>query len=115
MAETAWQPLTDGTFHSVLHASRGVALVLLTAPSCSACKLARRVLPGWLHETVQHFYVLDVAEHAGIAKAYEVFHLPALFLFRDGRYHARLEAELKQPHMLAEVARLLAAEAQEEP
>ncbi len=99
----------------MLHASRGVALVLLTAPSCSACKLARRMLPGWLREEVQHFYSLNVAEHAGIAKAYEVFHLPALFLFRDGLYHARLETELSQTEMRTEVARLLAADAQEEP
>lgn len=95
--------------------SRGVALVLLTAPSCSACKLARRVLPQWLASVVHHFYLLDVAEHAGIAKAYDVFHLPALFLFCDGHYHARLETELKQLSVQQETLRLLAAPAQEEP
>ncbi len=73
-----------------------------------------RLLPAAATEGA-HLFRVDVQTAPALARAFDVFHLPALFLFRDGRYHARL-ACMVTPAALAEaIDRALAAPAVEEP
>jgi len=56
-----------------------------------------------------------VAQATGIARYYDIFHLPTIYLYRDGHFHAELQAEARIDAIRAAAQRLLAAPAQEEP
>ena len=99
------ESLDEFTLHKRLAEQPGVSLVLFTSPACGACRSVERLLPSAAPATARLFKV-DVRQAQALARAYEVFHLPALFLFRDGRYHAALGRAL---------AEALARPAQEEP
>jgi len=103
--------LTDADFHSGLAAVPGPALVAFGAPGCGACRHLRALLPQL---EVPAFYV-DVSEHAARAAEFAVFHLPALFLFVDGTFHAAIEAEATLPALRQAVAQAAAAPAGEPP
>lgn len=107
--------LDESSFHSVLDASPGVSLVMFSGPGCGACKRLEKHLPGWLSAQVSYLYKVDAQKSTGLARAYEVFHLPSLFVFVDGRYHAPLQAEAAPGPMQAALQRLLSQPAHEEP
>ena len=110
-----FQELSDFDFHPRLAGSPGVAVVMFSGPHCGACKRLERLLPGWLAGDADHLYRVDVQKNAAMAHAYEVFHLPSLFVFVDGRYHAPLSAEAAPAPMRAALEKLLREPAHEEP
>jgi thioredoxin-like negative regulator of GroEL len=107
--------LSEFDFHPRLAASPGVAVVMFSGPDCGACKRLEKHLPAWLEGRARHFYKIDVQRSTALAHAYEVFHLPSLFVFVDGRYHAPLQAEAAPEPMRAALQGLLAQPAHEEP
>lgn len=107
--------LTEFDFHAHLAGTPGVSVVLFSGPDCGACHRLERLLPDWLAGLVDHLFKVDVQRSAALAHAYEVFHLPSLFVFVDGQYHAALHAESAPLPMRAELENLLAQTAQEEP
>ncbi len=107
--------LTEFDFHPRLSASPGVAVVMFSGPHCGACKRLEKHLPDWLGKRADHLYKVDAARSAALAHAYEVFHLPSLFVFVNGHYHAPLEAEAAPEPMRAALANLLSLPAHEEP
>lgn len=111
----AFQELTESDFHPRLAASPGVAVVLFSGPHCGACRRLEKHLPDWLGSRASHMYKVDVQKSTALAHAYEVFHLPSLFVFVDGCYHAPLSAESAPAAMLSALDDLLAQPAHEEP
>ena len=107
--------LTEFDFHPRLAESSGVAVVMFTGPHCGACKRLEKLLPDWLKGRVNHLYKVDAQCSTALARAYEVFHLPSLFVFVDGRYHAPLQAVAAPIPMQAALDSLLAESAHEEP
>lgn len=107
--------LGEGAFHRHLAATHGVAVVLFTAPSCGSCRVWKRLLPLALDGIADALYEVDVSEATGVAREYGLFHLPTLFLYRDGRFHAELHCEARATAVRAATLALLAAPAQEEP
>ena len=99
-------------FHHVLEQTRGPALVFFTGPYCGACHTLRRVLAAYLgtSEDLQVFEV-DAERDPGLAREFEVFHLPSLFLYVDGRYHCELQSEPRVP----EIARAIAVALKQPP
>ena len=66
----------------------GASLVIFTSMGCASC----RFLDQWLPKQalpVQRLIWIDAGESQGLVSRYEVFHLPALFLVRDGHFLAR--------------------------
>ncbi len=106
--------LDEFNLHQRLAQSAGVSLVLFTSPTCGTCRHVEQRLPQAVPPGTR-LYRVDVQQAQALARAYDVFHLPALFLFRDGRYHARLDCELTPTALQATIERALAAPAQEEP
>lgn len=103
--------LTQFDFHHVLADTPGVSLVLFTAPGCGACRQWQRVLTRMCD--VPSFHV-DVQQDIGLAREFEVFHLPGLFVFRDGEFHRALQCRPEPAAIrrhLVEVLRLPAEEA----
>ena len=97
-----------------MRATPGVSLVLFGSPECGACRRAEAVLPGAVAADMRVFRV-DVREAMALTREFEVFHLPTLFLYRDGRYHARIDCELTPSALRQRLSAALAAPAEDEP
>lgn len=107
--------LSEGDFHRRIAATSGVATVLFTAPHCGACRMWKRILPEALAGIANHLYEVDIAEATGVARGYDIFHLPTVYLYRDGAFHAELQCEARRDAIRTTVLALLAGKAQEEP
>ncbi len=107
--------LDESSFHHELSRSIGASIVIFSGPHCGACKRLEKHLPDWLAHEVANFYRVDVQRSTALAHAYEVFHLPSLFVFVDGRYHAPLHAEAAPAAMTMALRKLLSEPAQDEP
>jgi hypothetical protein len=71
----------------------GISLVIFTSVGCASCRVARQQLPG-LELPVQRLCWIDAEENGGAVERYEVFHLPALFIVRDGKFFGALATAL---------------------
>jgi thioredoxin-like negative regulator of GroEL len=118
-ADTATLPafsrLAEGAFHHFLAASSGVVVVLFSAPHCGACRAWKQLLPQVLAGSARAFYEVDVSEATGVAREFGIFHLPTIYLYRDGRFHAELQCEARPEAIRLTSLGLLDAPAQEEP
>jgi thioredoxin-like negative regulator of GroEL len=111
----AFSCLTEGSYHGRLATTAGVALVLFSAPACGACRSWKRLLPAALSGMADALYEVDVSEATGVARSFGIFHLPTLYVYRDGRFHAELQCEARPDIIRHTVQGLLAAPAQDEP
>jgi thioredoxin 1 len=107
--------LTEFDFHPTLAQSPGVSLVLFSGPDCGTCRLVEKRLPQCVEGMAVALYKVDVQQSTALAREYDVFHLPALFLFVDGVYHAPLHSEVALPKLQQAIAAALALPAEDEP
>jgi thioredoxin-like negative regulator of GroEL len=107
--------LGEGDFHRRLAASSELSVVLFSAPQCGACRAWKQVLLRALADLTGAFYEVDVSEATGVARYFDIFHLPTIYLYRDGRFHAELQCEARRETIRQTVHQLLAAPAQDEP
>lgn len=107
--------LAEGDFHRSIAATHAVAAVLFTTPTCSTCQAWKRLLPDALDGVADALYEVDVVEATGVARGYDIFHLPTIYLYREGRFHAELQCEARPEAIRHTALRLLDAPAQEEP
>lgn len=110
-----FESLSEGDYHPRLARTTGYAVVLFTHAHCGACRTWKRLLPEALSPMPMHFYEVDVALATGMARYYGIFHLPTIYLYRDGHFHAELQAEARADAVLIAARDLYAAPAQEEP
>jgi thioredoxin-like negative regulator of GroEL len=110
-----WEQWAEPGFHRTLEASRGRLLLALGREGCGACRAARARIPDLAVGAVDRLAYLDAESCAGLVREFEVFHLPAMFLFRDGRFHAPLAAPLTAPQFAAAVEAAFAAPPEEAP
>lgn len=78
-----------------LESAPGTSLLVVSAAACGACRALRRALEGLPTGTVDRVFEVDAGESPGLVADLEVFHLPALFVYVDGRYHAPVHAEAR--------------------
>lgn len=107
--------LAEGEFHARLAASSGIAVVLFSASHCGACRTWKRLLPDALSGLTQTLFEVDVGEATGVARYFGIFHLPTVYLYRDGRFHAELQCEARREAIHEAALQLLAGPAQDEP
>lgn len=109
-------PLVQGGFHQRLAATAGISLVLFTGPACGACKRLKQVLHERqaLFADVQLFEV-DAERDMALTREFGVFHLPAMFLFRDGEFHCELHGEAQAEKLRVAIDTALARPAEEAP
>jgi thioredoxin-like negative regulator of GroEL len=107
--------LAEGEFHARLAASSGMAVVVFSAPHCGACRTWKQLLPQALADMADAFYEVDVSEATGVARYFGIFHLPTIYLYRDGQFHAELQCEARRDNIRSATHRLLAAAPQDEP
>lgn len=115
IALDAFSRLAEGNFHRSLAASAGTAVVLFSAPHCSACRAWKQLLPRTLGGVATAFYEVDVSEATGVARYFDIFHLPTIYLYRNGRFHAELQCEARPERVRQAARHLLDAPPQDEP
>ena len=78
--------LNDGNADRYLLDTPGLSLLVFHSRTCGTCRIARQELP-WLElPPVQRVCWIDAGENGGLVERYEVFHLPSMFLVRDGAF-----------------------------
>ncbi|MEW9900043.1 thioredoxin family protein [Chitinivorax sp. PXF-14] len=110
-----FEPLGDGGLHRRLAAAAGVSLVMFSRHGCGSCRVAESQLPAWLPGVVDNLFKVDVDINAGLMREFDVFHLPALFLFKNGQFHAPLHCPLTPNALATAIHALITAPAQEAP
>ncbi|MGY4533885.1 hypothetical protein ACVW0Y_003021 [Pseudomonas sp. TE3786] len=85
----------------------GTSLLIFTSIGCASCRWARRELPQ-MDLSVQRLCWIDAANNGGLVERYEVFHLPALFVVRDGQFFGALHTRLRPVELNAAMAAALA-------
>ena len=108
------QPLDESTYYRYLAQTRGLALVLYSSPECGTCRIVEQRLPASAPVDAVLFKV-DVQVASALARAFDVFHLPTLFLYLDGHYHARLNCEVTPAALRSAIDHALRQSAEEEP
>ena len=106
--------LTDFDADQRLLAMSGVSLVIFTSVGCASCRFAREQLPG-LDLAVDRLCWIDAGDNGGAVERYSVFHLPALFVVRDGEFFGALKTRLTRSELNAGVAQALSRPAEELP
>ncbi|GAA4333369.1 thioredoxin family protein [Pigmentiphaga soli] len=87
--------LDDGTADRFLLNAAGVSLLVFYSAGCGDCRLARARLPE-MNLPVQRICWIDAGANAGLAERYEVFHLPSMFVTRDGVFYGPVQATLNE-------------------
>ncbi|NWA27604.1 thioredoxin family protein [Pseudomonas gingeri] len=85
--------LTDFDIDRNLLDLPGVSLLIFTSVGCASCRFARAVLPT-LALPVEHLCWIDAGDNGGAVQRYGVFHLPALFVIKDGGFHGAVQSRL---------------------
>lgn len=108
------ETLDEFHYHHRLQQRGGTALVLYSSPTCGGCRVVERLLPRAAPPHVGLFKV-DVQVSQALARAHDIFHLPALLLYRDGRFHARLACEITSTTLARAIQAALERPPEEEP
>jgi len=112
----AFTPLDEFGFHHALAGTRGIALVIFTGAGCSSCRAWKLLLAAYC---TQHpdlaLFEIDAGHAQALAREFNVFNLPALFLYRDGHFHSALHSEAHPEKLRAAIEAALATPAQEAP
>lgn len=116
------EPRDDHDLFRSLEGSAGLVVLLIVKPGCGACramKTALEQLPEQLSEqlggTDLRVFIVDGEDSPGVVGEYELFHFPGLFLWRDGEYHAQLQAPPTPPALTTAIAEALARAPEPEP
>ena len=111
----SWRSWSAPELHRRLAASQGRVLVMFGRAGCGACRAALARVPALAAGAVDAVVHVDADTSAGLLREFDVFHLPALFLYRDGTFHAPLAAALTAPGFARAVGAAFAAPAQDPP
>ena len=106
--------LTDFDADQRLLAMSGVSLVIFTSVGCASCRFAREQLPR-LDLQVDRLCWIDAGDNGGVVERYQVFHLPALFVVRDGEFFGALNSRLAESELNRAVRKALSRTAEELP
>lgn len=108
--------LDQFTFHSTLAEIPGPALVFFSAAACAACRHWKQLLQSYAAEPdAAPVFEVDAGLDQALAREFELFHLPALFLFVNGEYHRPIECSASLPVLRAAIAAALTLPAEEAP
>jgi thiol-disulfide isomerase/thioredoxin len=103
-------------FHHVLEESPGISVVFFTAPNCGSCRAMKQALGLVLEQQGNwNVFEVDAARDLALVREFDVFHLPALFVYKDGAFHAPLQVTPLTNEIIAAVNSLVKLEPVEAP
>ncbi|MGC8467782.1 MAG: thioredoxin family protein [Acidithiobacillus sp.] len=92
------QKVSELGFWQRMAESRGWLILFFSSAGCASCKHWRRLLSQYEQQRSDLVvWEVDAGIDMGLTREFEVYHLPALFLFRDGRYQRPVEVEARLP------------------
>ncbi|MFO7604323.1 MAG: thioredoxin family protein [Gammaproteobacteria bacterium] len=108
--------LDDENFYAHMAASRGLSVVFFSSHGCSSCRRWQTILREFLvrYDDV-HICAVDAQTSMALTRAYDIFHLPSLFLFVDGQYHRALQAHASVASLRDAIDAAAELHAEEEP
>ena len=106
--------LTDFDADQRLLAMSGMSLVIFTSVGCASCRFAREQLPR-LDLAIDRLCWIDAGDNGGVVERYQVFHLPALFVVRDGEFFGSVQSRLTGTGLNEAVRQALSRNAEELP
>jgi hypothetical protein len=106
--------LTDFDADQRLLAMNGISLVIFTSVGCASCRFAREQLPTF-DLAIDRLCWIDAGNNGGVVERYRVFHLPALFVVRDGEFFGALQSRLTRAALNEAVGQALSRQAEELP
>ncbi len=91
---SAVKPLEQFEFHHTLENSKGLSIVFFSSAECLSCRYWEQLLDQYSdsHGSINIFKV-DAGQDQALIEEFDVFHLPALYLYSDGEYHCQLQCE----------------------
>ncbi len=113
---SAIQQLEQFEFHHTLAETIGPALVFFSGPHCGSCRALKLALKTLISEEESlKVFEVDAQQDMALAREFEVFHLPALFLFKDGQYHGPVQSEPLPRRLRAAIRETLSRAPEEAP
>lgn len=110
------EPLSHFDLHHRLEAETSPSLVVFGTTACASCRHLKSVLITMAQtHTEWRFFEVDAAIDLALTREFEVFHLPSLFLFTNGQFHAPIHAHASAQAIEAAIHSALAEPAQEAP
>ncbi|MCU0950086.1 MAG: thioredoxin family protein [Burkholderiaceae bacterium] len=110
-----WQRWPAHDVHRRLRVACGRVLLMFARRGCGTCRVAEARLPTLARGRIDTLVYLDADDCGGLLREFEVFHLPAMFLYRDGVFHAPLSTSLQPEAFAAAIDSAYAAAAQDAP
>jgi len=110
-----FKKLNSHEFHHVLEVQQGTAIVMFTGVLCSSCRAWKKLLLDYQQNNAILLYEIDAEQEMALTNEFDVFHLPALFIYKDGQYHAPLQCEASLSVLEKAVRDCLQKEAMEMP
>ncbi len=103
-------------YHHTVPQTQGIALVLFRKQGCGACAHWEHLLRKYreFHPAIT-LYQVDVGSEPALVHELELFHLPAIFLYVDGQFHAEIQTEARLSRLEQAIQQALAAPPQEAP
>jgi len=113
---TAIIQLHAADFHHDMEQQQGTSVVMFSHQLCSSCRAWKRLLSSYQDEHPDTgVFEVDAVRDAALVNEFEVFHLPSLFLYQDGIFHAPLQSELNMSALTLSIQQTLARPAVEMP
>lgn len=111
-----YNQLDQFTFHHVIGESAGVSLVFFTKHGCKSCGAWRQQLQLLMTKRLDvRVFEVDAEREQGLAQEFEIFHLPALYVFKDGAFYGELQSEARLAAIQDALNALLSGPPQEMP
>lgn len=116
MNNQSMQALNDTNFYSVIQETQGASIVFFSSEGCNSCRYWKSLLEQLVDtRPTLNIFEVDAQQSMGLTREYEVFHLPSLFVFINGQYHAPLQCEARLDTIDHTLDKVLAAPAQDAP
>jgi len=113
---TAVSALEQFEFHQTLESTAGIAIVFFSSKECMSCRYWDNVLDQFCkqHSDVSIFKI-DAGLDQALTEEFDVFHLPSLFLYHNGKYHSALQSEANVSALEVSINQALESPAEEMP
>ena len=83
-------------FHHRLAEAPGVSLIFFSRPACGSCQRWAVLLQEFLKQRLDiRILEVNAERDPALIEEFEVFHLPALFIYKDGEYFGQLQGEAR--------------------
>jgi thioredoxin 1 len=108
--------LSQSDLHHRIAENPAPTIVFFRSDACSSCRHLHKILeqvhrhrPDWL------VYEVDAQAEIGLTREFEIFHLPAIFLFKQGDFHCEISCEASPSAVEEAVTEAMRQPAQEAP